>query len=502
MPDDAELLRGYSEKDDQAAFAEFVRRHIDFVYGAALRQARGDTALAADAVQVVFVDAARKAGGLAGHAVVLGWLHTATRFAVAKAMRTDARRHAREHTAWTMNEALRDDRPAVDWEQLQPELDAVLGELKERERAAILLRFFDGRTLAEVGAKLALSEPAARSCVDRALEKMRGHLARRGITSTGAALGVALASQSVVAAPAGLAASVTSTALAGATAAGALGVVGTFLAMSKIKVGVVGVLVAVVLVPVALEVRAHRALDTEIRALRAEGGDLSALRREQRELNAAVAQSAGGNPDAAELSRLRARLATLQKRPPGVLDSTLRPVGALTNVGWATPEAALETLLWAAEHRQQEEIMRHVRWIEGARGPANAAFAKLSDALRARYGSADRFLAEYIFGSRGPENDAAAAASYGKLSAVQILGTAPDLKRDGLRVTWWEQMASGHEREKQDTFSKVGDRYMIGMNRWNDQFWQSMLDEIDPATLAFRPRRIIPLDPETGRPKK
>src|ERR1041385_5282487 len=99
MSDDAELLRRYAREADERAFAEFVRRHIDFVYGAALRQAGGDAALAADVVQLVFSDAARKAPALAGHAWLIGWLHTATRFAVAKAIRGDARRRAREHEA-------------------------------------------------------------------------------------------------------------------------------------------------------------------------------------------------------------------------------------------------------------------------------------------------------------------------------------------------------------------------------------------------------------------
>src|SRR5471032_2679590 len=119
-----------------------------------------------------------------------------------------------------MSEALGEPDAPIDWERLHPVLDDVLGELKERERAAILLRFFEKRPLAEVGAKLSLTESAARSCVDRALEKMRGLLARRGVTSTGAALAVALENQIGVAAPMGLAASVTGAALAGTAVAG------------------------------------------------------------------------------------------------------------------------------------------------------------------------------------------------------------------------------------------------------------------------------------------
>src|SRR4051812_16852632 len=167
MIDDAELLRRYAEGKSEDAFAELVRRHIDFVYAAALRQAQGNAPLAQDAAQTVFTDLARKAATLARHEVLVGWLHTATRFAVTKAIRAESRRHAREHEAHAMNDLLQTSQPSADWERLHPVIDAVLGELKERERAAILLRFFEQKPLAEVGAQLALSETATRSCVDR-----------------------------------------------------------------------------------------------------------------------------------------------------------------------------------------------------------------------------------------------------------------------------------------------------------------------------------------------
>lgn len=244
MTDDNELLRRYAEEKSEEAFAELVRRHVDFVYAAALRQARGSAALAQDVTQVVFTDLARKAAALSRHEVVVGWLHTATRFAAGKAMRTESRRHAREHEAHAMNEVLHESVAPVDWERLQPVLDAVLGELKERERAAILLRFFEKKPLAEVGAALSLSEMAARSCVDRALDKMHALLARRGITSTATALGLALGNQASVAAPTGLAASVAGAALAGITTvtAGALGGgVLAFMSTGKIVLGLAGV---------------------------------------------------------------------------------------------------------------------------------------------------------------------------------------------------------------------------------------------------------------------
>lgn len=248
MTDDVELLRRYTEEKSEEAFAELVRRHIDFVYAAALRLAQGNAALAQDATQAVFTDLARKASVLARHRVVIGWLHTAARFAVAKAIRTESRRRVREQEAYIMNETLHEAEGSADWARLQPVLDEVLGELKERERVAILLRFFEKKPLAEVGAKLALSETAARSCLDRALEKMRVQLARRGVTSTGAALSLALANHVSLAAPAGLAASVTGLALTNAAAitaaAGTGAAILTFMSTAKILLGTGAALVA------------------------------------------------------------------------------------------------------------------------------------------------------------------------------------------------------------------------------------------------------------------
>ncbi len=92
MNNDADLLRRYFEEGVDGAFAELVRRHVDLVYSAALRQVNGDPHLAADATQIVFSDLARKGGALVGHRVLAGWLFTSTRFAVAELVRGESRR--------------------------------------------------------------------------------------------------------------------------------------------------------------------------------------------------------------------------------------------------------------------------------------------------------------------------------------------------------------------------------------------------------------------------
>ena len=62
MPsDEGNLLREYNATRSQAAFASVVERYVGVVYSAARRQVRGDTHLAEDVTQAVFVLLAEKA---------------------------------------------------------------------------------------------------------------------------------------------------------------------------------------------------------------------------------------------------------------------------------------------------------------------------------------------------------------------------------------------------------------------------------------------------------
>lgn len=217
---DTELLQRYATTGAEEAFAELVRRHIDFVYAAALRQARG-AHRAEDVTQSVFTDLARKAASLSQREDLLGWLHTSARFAAAKLIRTEVRREQREREALMNDEIARSAAPEVDWQEVRPVLDEALADLRPEDRRAVLLRYLKDLPLAEVGAALRLSEDAARKRVDRALDQLREALARRGVTSTTAALAAAISTEAAVAAPASLAAVVTSAALAPAAAGGA-----------------------------------------------------------------------------------------------------------------------------------------------------------------------------------------------------------------------------------------------------------------------------------------
>lgn len=188
---DHQLLTAYARGGSEAAFTELVHRHAGMVRAAALRQTRNPH-LADEVTQAVFVSLARKAGSLSRKTVVLGWLLQATRYASIDAVRAEVRRQ-RKHAAFTMNPitdgGVRADDPDDEhWERVAPVLDEGIHRLSAQDRDALILRFFQGQSLAQVGAALGIAEEAARKRVHRAVERLRGHLTRLGAATTPALL--------------------------------------------------------------------------------------------------------------------------------------------------------------------------------------------------------------------------------------------------------------------------------------------------------------------------
>jgi len=218
MNSDSELLRRYAEDGDEAAFAEVVHRHVDLVYSAALRMTGGDTHLSQDAAQSVFTLLAQRSRNLSRHPSIVGWLYTTTRLSVRNFTRGERRRIAREQQAFAMQDTTTS--PEYNWESLRPVLDEAVCRLNAADREAVLLRFFQNKSHREVGDALGLQEDAARKRVDRALEKLRAHFARRGVTVTSALLAGTISANSVQAAPVGLASALSGAALAGAGGTG------------------------------------------------------------------------------------------------------------------------------------------------------------------------------------------------------------------------------------------------------------------------------------------
>ena len=108
MQDDAALFRQFASQNSEEAFAELVRRHVDLVYSAALRRVAGHSGLAQDIAQEVFSDLARKAHSLPPGTVLVAWLHRATQFASAAAVRAETRRiHANKGSRYAIPGTIR-----------------------------------------------------------------------------------------------------------------------------------------------------------------------------------------------------------------------------------------------------------------------------------------------------------------------------------------------------------------------------------------------------------
>ncbi len=206
---DSLLLKAYVERRLEAAFSELVHRHVDLVHSAALRLVR-DPHLAEDVTQDAFVALARQASELVERATVAGWLHRTAQNIAAQTVRTIERRRAREQEAFAMSRQISTS-PDVWWEQIEPHLDAALGELNDADRDAVVLRYFHGKSAAEIAAIFGVSDEAAQKRVNRAVEKLREVFARNKITVGAASLGISIAANAVQAAPLGLAAKILAT---------------------------------------------------------------------------------------------------------------------------------------------------------------------------------------------------------------------------------------------------------------------------------------------------
>src|SRR5437016_13988218 len=123
MAADAELLQAYAQNHSESAFTELVQRHIDLVYSAALREARGDASLAEDITQTVFVELAKKASKLIKHPALAGWLYTCVRRMAANLRRSEDRRQGREQEAQTMKDLLSSEPSVPVWRHVQLVVD-------------------------------------------------------------------------------------------------------------------------------------------------------------------------------------------------------------------------------------------------------------------------------------------------------------------------------------------------------------------------------------------
>ncbi len=304
---DTDRLRAYAEQGDEQAFGEIVSAHLNLVYSTALRQLGGDAHRAQDISQTVFVDLATLARSIPQQTVVSGWLYRHTCYVASKTLRTERRRLGRELIAMDINDL--NNQPSHDWKQIAAVLDSAMTRLGDHDRNAIVLRFFEQKSLQEVGAALGLGEDAARMKVSRALDRLRKIFARYGITTTSAALAAALPLGAAHVAPHGFAAAITAASLAAGIKTSAIPTLTILKVMASTKLKLIGVtaVAAALMTPIVLQNRSIQRLRAENRELRQRFSEQA-----QTPKNETTAPSPDQNVDQTELVRLRAEVVRLK----------------------------------------------------------------------------------------------------------------------------------------------------------------------------------------------
>ncbi len=311
---DHELLGQFTAEGSQDAFTALVNRHLNLVYSAALRQVRSPQ-MAEEVSLSVFTQLARHATTLAPGTILTAWLYQVTRNAAIDVVRSEARRQAREQIALQMNALDEND---TNWTQIEPLLDEAMVSLDETDRTAILLRFFENKSLKEVGDAIGASEDAAQKRVSRALDRLRDFFSKNKITVGTAGLAALVSANAVHAAPASLL-PVVATGATAATAASVAAVSSTAVAVTKtiamttIQKTVVGLLVAGALATVLLQTRQVSKLKDEVQTLKQQ-------QQPQVSANSRVEELQRERDEATNaLAVLSAENASLKKHPNDVL---------------------------------------------------------------------------------------------------------------------------------------------------------------------------------------
>ena len=481
MTDDGSLLRQYVSERSEAAFAEIVHRHLDLVYSAARRNLRGDSHRAQDVVQRVFTDLARKAALLSDRRTIAGWLYISAHHAAVEMMRSEQRRELREREAQLMHESHGRLEDALDWNELEPILDDVVGELGEAERDVIVLRFFKQRSFAQIGAQLRLTEGTAQKRAERALDKMRSALAARGITSTGAALASLIEAQAVVAAPSGLGALVIDgSAMLAVTATN----VGTFTLMSakSLLTGIVAAMAIGGLAGTAWQYRENGQLRTELAEIRrAEIQD-----RQKKAAN----EEADRKRLEAEREVLRTRtvgsgeIPVMEKEPERPAAQPLLP--AHKN----SPRTTASTVRIAIDGGDPVALLDVMTIAPEGRAMAEEAFGRLSLERQKQYESADMLMAELLCVTT-PGSPAVAQIISEELEGVKAPGFGAELKDDpGYRTLHNRYRdATGRMRDDYQVFQQTDDgwRWVVSKGLVLKRLVETKLMALPPAVPTETP---------------
>lgn len=244
---DAALLRAVAAGDHRAADV-LVRRHVDLVYTCARRQLR-NSSLADDVTQAVFLILQRKAAALSGKRVLASWLIVTTRYAARNMNTREDRRRRHEQRAAEAHPVRLPPNTPADYAEVLPILDDAIESLRETDREAVMLRFFQDQSYDQIAKALATTPEAARKRVSRAIDLLRHRLVRRRVVLSAEGIATAIGMSAIGTAPPGLVVSVVA-GMTGAAATTATGVAASILKFTTLRIVAAAAVVSATVVTV------------------------------------------------------------------------------------------------------------------------------------------------------------------------------------------------------------------------------------------------------------
>jgi RNA polymerase sigma factor (sigma-70 family) len=313
------LLDRFAREGSQEAFTALVKTHVNLVYTAALRQVRAPD-LAEEVSQSVFISLARHAGRLAPDTILTAWLYQVTRNAAIDIIRREAARQAREQIAFQMS--AQNDSPSTSWMDIEPHLDEAMDSLEAADRTALLLRYFENKSLREVGEALGASEDAAQKRVTRALDRLRDYFGKRKLSIGASALAALLSANAIQAAPVALALTIASASAGGAATISAAALSNSIaLTMTATQKAFIAAFVVVAAVTVGVQSLQTSNLRAEAQRQRQESlalsNDVKQLQTERdqarQQVAALIKENAAKAPAPGDSLKLRGEVSQLRK---------------------------------------------------------------------------------------------------------------------------------------------------------------------------------------------
>jgi RNA polymerase sigma factor (sigma-70 family) len=372
---DSELLQRFARYRSDEAFAALVQRHVNLVYSTALRQVRSFQ-LAEEVAQSVFVDLSKSADQLQANTILTAWLYQVTRRTAIDVIRTESRRQRREQIAVELADMKS---PDPQWKEIEPLLEDAIETLNEKERSSLLLRYFENKSLREVGEALGISEDSAQKQVSRAVDRLREYFSKRGVAVGSAGLAVLISTNAVQSAPVTLSTTISSACGLGLAvkAAGAVTATGKTILMTTIQKVLITTALAAALGTSLYEFnensRLRRDLQKVEQRLKPLVEENEQLRREretlQNQLSSNRQQSEEASRRIAELAKLRGEVTRLRER-----ERELGGTGASAPIqtemkSWLSRVDQLKKWLEERpEHKIPElQLVTERDWLEAAR---------------------------------------------------------------------------------------------------------------------------------------